>query len=126
MNYLLQQELGLWITGPLFDMKEAGSVVLVELLCWDTGQCMTEQTCVLDRHVHPADHMTSLTPLVMGTQVASHVTAGRLFQQLVDLFQFYMTFPINDHTGEPRSDEDVTSLHYEKVQPLVSLAYALA
>ena len=36
--------------------------------------------------------------------------------QLVDLFQFYMMFPIDDHTGDPVSDEDVTAAHYEKVQ----------
>ena len=27
--------------------------------------------------------------------------AGRLFGQLVDLFQFYQYFPIDDHTGDP-------------------------
>ena len=42
--------------------------------------------------------------------------AARLFVQLVDLFQFYMMFPIDDHTGDPVSDEDVTAAHYEKVQ----------
>ena len=26
---------------------------------------------------------------------------GRLFVQLVDLFRFYMAFPIHDHTGDP-------------------------
>lgn len=42
--------------------------------------------------------------------------AARLFVQLVDLFQFYMMFPIDDHTGDPVSDEGVTAAHYEKVQ----------
>ena len=42
--------------------------------------------------------------------------AARLFVQLVDLFQFYMMFPIDDRTGDPVSDEDVTAAHYEKVQ----------
>lgn len=44
------------------------------------------------------------------------VFAARLFIQLVDLFQFYMMFPIDDHTGDPVGDEDVTAAHYEKVQ----------
>ena len=26
-----------------------------------------------------------------------------------------MAFPINDHTGDPSSDDDVTAAHYEKV-----------
>lgn len=45
--------------------------------------------------------------------------AARLFVQLVDLFQFYMMFPIDDHTGDPVSDEDVTAAHYEKVQQVM-------
>ena len=43
-------------------------------------------------------------------------SVARLFVQLVDLFQFYIMFPIDDHTGDPVSDEDVTAAHYEKVQ----------
>ncbi|GIL75166.1 hypothetical protein Vretimale_7780 [Volvox reticuliferus] len=38
-----------------------------------------------------------------------------LFRQLVDLLAYYMSFPINDHTGEPLTDDDVTTAHYEKV-----------
>lgn len=48
--------------------------------------------------------------------------AARLFVQLVDLFQFYMMFPIDDHTGDPVSDEDVTAAHYEKVQQVTLIA----
>ncbi len=40
--------------------------------------------------------------------------------QLVDLFQFYMMFPIDDHTGDPVSDEEVTASHYEKVQQVAA------
>jgi hypothetical protein len=29
--------------------------------------------------------------------------------------QFYMSFPINDHTGDPLTDDEVTASHYEKV-----------
>ena len=37
--------------------------------------------------------------------------AGRLYSQLVDLFAYYDGFEINDHTGAPLTDEDVTSAH---------------
>ena len=46
--------------------------------------------------------------------------AARLFVQLVDLFSFYMMFPIDDHTGDPVTDEEVTAAHYEKVQQVDS------
>ncbi|PNW82948.1 hypothetical protein CHLRE_06g300750v5 [Chlamydomonas reinhardtii] len=38
-----------------------------------------------------------------------------LYRQLVDLFSYYMSFPINDHTGEPLTDDEVNAAHYEKV-----------
>lgn len=47
------------------------------------------------------------------------VAAARLFVQLVDLFRFYMAFPIDDHTGDPVTDEEVTAAHYEKVQQVM-------
>lgn len=34
------------------------------------------------------------------------VSAGRLFRQLVDLFQFYQYFPIDDQSGDPITDSD--------------------
>lgn len=46
---------------------------------------------------------------------------GNLFRQLVDLFQFYMSFPINDHTGEPLAEDTVVATHYDKVN--VSMKY---
>jgi len=45
--------------------------------------------------------------------------AASLYRQLVDLFTFYMAFPINDHTGEALSDEEVTQAHYDKVRARV-------
>ncbi|GFR52139.1 hypothetical protein Agub_g14654, partial [Astrephomene gubernaculifera] len=41
--------------------------------------------------------------------------SNTLFRQLVDLFAYYMGFPIDDHTGEPLTDDDVNAAHYEKV-----------
>lgn len=43
--------------------------------------------------------------------------------QLVDLLRFYLSFPIDDHTGEPLSEEDVTAAHYERVQQLQRLFF---
>lgn len=34
----------------------------------------------------------------------------------MDLFQFYMSFPINDHTGEPLAEDTVVASHYDKVR----------
>lgn len=48
---------------------------------------------------------------------------GQLFVQLVDLLSFYMSFPINDHTGEPLSEEDITAVQYEKLQQLQRLFF---
>ena len=47
---------------------------------------------------------------------SSFPAAGHLFAQLVDLFQFYLSFPIHNHTGDPLSDEDITAAHYAKVR----------
>ena len=48
---------------------------------------------------------------------------GQLFRQLVDLFSFYMAFPIDDHTGDELSEEAVSRAHYEKVQQLQLLFF---
>lgn len=40
---------------------------------------------------------------------------AQLYRQLVDLLTFYSAFPINDHTGDPLTDDEVTAAHYEKV-----------
>ncbi|GLI62109.1 hypothetical protein VaNZ11_004692 [Volvox africanus] len=52
-----------------------------------------------------------------GEQVRRPVgrSTNMLFRQLVDLLAYYIGFPINDHTGEPLTDDDVTAAHYEKV-----------
>ncbi|GAX76342.1 hypothetical protein CEUSTIGMA_g3788.t1 [Chlamydomonas eustigma] len=46
-----------------------------------------------------------------------------LYRQLVDLFQFYMGFAIDNHTGDPQADDDITTQHYEKVCQLQRLAF---
>ncbi|KAL6757285.1 hypothetical protein V8C86DRAFT_1695364 [Haematococcus lacustris] len=46
-----------------------------------------------------------------------------LYRQLADLLQFYSGFPINDHTGDPATDDDIAAAHYEKVCQLQRLAF---
>jgi len=49
--------------------------------------------------------------------------SGQLFAQLVDLFAFYMNFEIDDHTGEPLSDEEVSFRHSERITQLQRLCF---
>eukprot|EP00803_Ostreobium_quekettii_P001943 evm.model.scf_2381.2 EVM.evm.TU.scf_2381.2 scf_2381:10191-21993(-) len=48
---------------------------------------------------------------------------GNLFRQLVDLFEFYMNFNVDDHTGEPLYEHQVVSNHYKKLTQLQRLAF---
>lgn len=41
----------------------------------------------------------------------------------MDLFSFYMAFPIDDHTGDELSEEAVSRAQYEKVQQLQLLFF---
>ena len=52
-----------------------------------------------------------------------HASAGQLFRQLVDLFAFYMAFPIDDHTGDELAEEAVARAHYERIQQLQLLFF---
>ena len=36
----------------------------------------------------------------------------------MDLFQFYMAFPISNYDSEPVSDEEAMAAHYARVQQL--------
>lgn len=49
--------------------------------------------------------------------------AGRLYSQLVDLFAYYDGFEINDHTGAPLTDEDVTSAHCDSLLQFQRLCF---
>lgn len=49
--------------------------------------------------------------------------AANLYRQLVDLLQFYMSFPIDNATGEELSEDDLTRAHYEKICALQRLAF---
>jgi intron-binding protein aquarius len=38
--------------------------------------------------------------------------------QLLDMLKFYSRFEINDETGDPLTDHDMTQLHYSKITSL--------
>jgi len=54
---------------------------------------------------------SSLSPL-------SKRPEGRLFVQLLEQVRFYTRFEINDETGEPLSQKDMMSLHYQRIGDL--------
>ncbi|XP_058118487.1 RNA helicase aquarius [Anopheles ziemanni] len=49
---------------------------------------------------------------------------GHLFSQLLDMLKFYARFEINDETGDPLTDHDMTQLHYAKIKSLQKAAFA--
>ena len=59
----------------------------------------------------------------MSLSKTGHLHTGHLFRQLVDLFQFYITFPINDYDSEPIGDEEMMAAHYARVQQLQLLLF---
>ena len=38
--------------------------------------------------------------------------------QLLDMLEFYAGFEINDLTGEPMTDREMTDLHYKRIRAL--------
>ncbi|XP_055588433.1 RNA helicase aquarius [Uranotaenia lowii] len=49
---------------------------------------------------------------------------GNLFAQLLNMLKFYARFEINDETGDPLTDHDMTQLHYTKIKALQKAAFA--
>ncbi|XP_047133675.2 RNA helicase aquarius isoform X1 [Hydra vulgaris] len=43
---------------------------------------------------------------------------GKLFNQLVEMLKFYCGFEINDHTGSPLTDREMSEKHYESITSL--------
>lgn len=50
-------------------------------------------------------------------------TSSQRFRQLVDLLDSYLHFNVDDHTGEPLSDEEVLAKHYENLTQLQRLLF---
>lgn len=48
---------------------------------------------------------------------------GELFRQLVESLRTFISFPIDDHTGDALSEDAVTARHYEHVQQLQRLIF---
>ncbi|XP_074037324.1 RNA helicase aquarius isoform X2 [Leptinotarsa decemlineata] len=48
---------------------------------------------------------------------------GHLFSQLLDMLKFYSRFEINDDTGDPLTDHDMTRIHYSKITSLQKAAF---
>lgn len=48
----------------------------------------------------------------------SNLTLSPLALQLLDMLKFYLRFEINDATGDPLTDHDMTQLHYSKITSL--------
>ncbi|XP_055384835.1 RNA helicase aquarius [Condylostylus longicornis] len=48
---------------------------------------------------------------------------GKLFRKLLDMAKFYARFEINDVTGDPLTDHDMTQLHYSKITSLQRAAF---
>ncbi|XP_065342666.1 RNA helicase aquarius [Cloeon dipterum] len=49
---------------------------------------------------------------------------GQLFSQLLEMLEFYANFEINDETGDPLTDHDMTQLHYSRITSLQKAAFA--
>ena len=48
---------------------------------------------------------------------------GHLFAKLLDMLQFYVRFEIDDYSGEPLTDDDMTKQHYSAILSLQQLAF---
>jgi len=48
---------------------------------------------------------------------------GHLFSKLLDMLQFYVRFEIDDYSGEPLTDDDMTKRHYSAILNLQQLAF---
>jgi len=57
------------------------------------------------------------------TSAFMQMAEGRLFGQLVDMLRFYQGFEINNQTGQPLSDDDLMTSHYERLQRLQLIAF---
>ncbi|XP_076656944.1 RNA helicase aquarius [Halictus rubicundus] len=49
---------------------------------------------------------------------------GGLFGQLLEMLKFYARFEINEETGDPLTDHDMTQLHYTKITSLQKAVFA--
>ena len=48
---------------------------------------------------------------------------GHLFRQLTEMLEFYVGFEIDDFTGEPLTDDEMTKLNYDRMHRLQLTAF---
>lgn len=53
----------------------------------------------------------------------ANMPSGELFSKLVDMLQYYVHFEIDDYSGEPLTDDEMTKQHYSAVLQLQQLAF---
>ncbi|XP_003696210.1 RNA helicase aquarius isoform X1 [Apis florea] len=64
--------------------------------------------------------------LVVRCQLSNllHRLEGELFGQLLEMLKFYARFEINEESGDPLTDHDMTQLHYTKITSLQKAVFA--
>ncbi|XP_076762363.1 RNA helicase aquarius [Xylocopa sonorina] len=64
--------------------------------------------------------------LVVRCQLSNllHRPEGGLFGQLLEMLKFYARFEINEESGDPLTDHDMTQLHYTKITSLQKAVFA--
>ena len=85
-------------------LLDSSHLVVSECCILDDVLCFIECVCVKVRCL--------LSPLL------KRDPEGRLFKRLLERVQFYSGFEINDRTGAPLSDDDMTDIHYNKIVSL--------
>ncbi len=59
------------------------------------------------------------------SSLAKREPEGHLFKQLLERLKFYSGFEINDQTGSPLTDHEMTDIHYDKITSLQRAAFKL-
>ncbi|KAM6460193.1 RNA helicase aquarius [Liasis olivaceus] len=58
------------------------------------------------------------------SSLAKRVKEGHLFCQLLDMLKFYTGFEINDQTGNALTENEMTTIHYDRITSLQRAAFA--
>uniref|UniRef100_A0A4W3HYW8 RNA helicase aquarius n=1 Tax=Callorhinchus milii TaxID=7868 RepID=A0A4W3HYW8_CALMI len=58
------------------------------------------------------------------SHLANKEKQGRLFSQLLDMMKFYTGFEINDQTGNALTENEMTTIHYDRITSLQRAAFA--
>ncbi|XP_066245723.1 RNA helicase aquarius [Euwallacea similis] len=105
----------------------------------ETGICLPDKVQYCERFLELMIDLEALLPtrrffntvlddchLVVRCQLSGLVrrSEGHLFNQLLDMLKFYTRFEINDETGDPLSDHDMTQIHYDKITSLQKAAFS--